>query len=74
MDFSEIDSLAVNANLFFSNSNVCGSAVKPFFSGRRLICCSNSMIQLNAFGFGTPQWYPNTYMDVLILFNPNLSL
>ena len=72
--FSEIDSLLVNATCSFQ-IHVSGSAVQPFFSaGHDLFVAPNSSFQLNAFGFGTPQWYPNTYMDSINSFNPNLSL
>ena len=72
--FSEIDSLSVNATCSFQ-INISGPAVQPFFSaGDDLFVAPNSSFQLNAFGFGFPQWYPNTYMDSINSFNPNLSL
>ena len=72
--FSEIDSIALNATCSFE-IQVSGSAVKPAFSaGDDLYVLPNSSFQLNAFGFGTPQWFPNTFMDSINSFIPNLSL
>ena len=72
--FSEIDSLAVNATCSFE-IKVSGPAVQPAFSaGDDLYVLPNSNFQLNAYGFGIPQWFPNTAMDSNNSFNPNLSL
>ena len=72
--FSDIDSINVSSTCTFQ-IQVSGPAVKPIFSaGEDLYVTPNTTFQLNAFGFGNPEWYPNTLMDSIYSFTPNISL
>lgn len=72
--FSMVDTLQLNATCSY-NINLNGAGVKPHFSaGEDIFVLPNTIIQLNAFGSGTPTWAPGYLFDNVNSLNPTTSL